>query len=138
MKNYLMGRNNGYDLFGSAFDDLMRPFFYGEASRGMNTDIKEKADGYEVAIDMPGYEKKDITVSLKDGYLTVKAERKEKEEDERHYVYKERSLSCSRSYYVGNSVTEEDIKAKYVSGTLLLDIPKKDDSKKTSANIEIE
>ncbi len=94
----------------------------------MQTDIKDKGDAFELGIALPGYQKEDMTVELKDGYLTVNAEHKEnKEEKDKNgtYIRRERYTGhCSRSFYVGEDVKQEDIKAKYENGVLTLDIPK--------------
>jgi HSP20 family molecular chaperone IbpA len=89
----------------------------------MATDIKENENGYQLSVDMPGFNKQDISLNLKDGYLTIEAKKEEKEDEK--YLHQERYCSCSRSYYVGENITEEDVKAKYLNGTLNLNIPKK-------------
>ncbi|MBO4594307.1 MAG: Hsp20 family protein, partial [Clostridia bacterium] len=83
-------------------------------------------------------DKKDLNVSLSDGYLTVSAKREEKEENKHNYLRRERSFSCSRSYYVGDDLSEEDVKAKYENGVLTIDIPKKEEKKPKNNNIAIE
>ena len=124
MRNFLTNRNSdfGFDLF-NVFDDFFVPTFTG-GNRYMNTDIKESDNGYELSIDMPGFDKSDLTLTLKDGYLTVSANKAQKDEDGA-YLKRERKMQCSRSYFVGKDVTEEDVKAKYLNGTLVLGIPKK-------------
>ena len=100
----------------------------------MKTDIKEKKDGYELEMDLPGFKKDDIQAELENGYLTIKAEKKlDKEEGkkddkkEKNYIRKERySGSMSRSFYVGDEVTQDEIQAKYEDGILRLNIPKKE------------
>ena len=127
MRNYLQRRNNdffGLDFFSDVFDGFFAPSVV-RSHDNMRTDVKETEKAYELAVDMPGFDKKDITVELKDGYLTVSASKQEKEEDGK-YVRRERSYSCSRSYYVGDGVTENDVKAKYNNGTLNLFVPKKE------------
>ncbi len=138
MRNYLQRANDnfGFNLF-DAFDDFFKPVFYSEPVSKMRTDIKETDTGYELSVDMPGFEKKDINLSLDNGYLTLKAEKQEKEEDGK-YIRRERSFSCSRSFYVGKDVTEEDIKAKYENGTLNLSVPKKEVKKLEKRNIQID
>ena len=140
MKNYLTRRNEGGDLFGLNFfddEDFFAPFFYGKRERElMKTDVKEKDGGYELKIDMPGYDKKDLKVTLDKGYLTVAAKREEKEEDKK-YIRRERSFSCSRSYFVGEKIQKEDIKAKYENGTLELFLPKEKEQSEISHDIEI-
>lgn len=138
MKNYL-ARNNRNDFgfgFNDVFDDFFKPVAFGFKETAMKTDVKEKENGYELSVDMPGFEKKDIELTLSDGYLTVSARREENEKDK--FIRRERSYSCSRSYYVGENVTEEDIKAKYDKGILTVDFPKKENKIEKRRNIEIE
>lgn len=140
MRNYLSRRNSDFpfgSFFDDAFDDFFKPVFYGVKERAMQTDVKETDDGYLLKVDMPGFEKSDISLSLDNGYLTVEAKREEKEED-KGYIRRERNFTCKRSYYVGEAVTEEDVKAKYNNGTLELSVPKKDRKELPKKNIEIE
>ena len=141
MKNYLARRNNendlGFDFFEDAFGDFFKPAFY-DRHNGMPTDVKETENGYELSIGLAGYDKKDLSISLNDGYLTVSAKREEKEENKHNYLRRERSFSCSRSYYVGEELSEEDVKAKYENGVLTIDIPKKEEKKPKPTNIAIE
>ena len=139
MRNYLQRRNNdffGLDFFSDVFDGFFAPSVV-RSHDNMRTDVKETEKAYELAVDMPGFDKKDITVELKDGYLTVSASKQEKEEEGK-YVRRERSYSCSRSYYVGDGITENDVKAKYTNGTLNLFVPKKEIKQIQSKNIEID
>lgn len=140
MKNFLSNRRNdlGFGFFDDAFDDFFKPVFYGKHIDSMRTDVKEKDGEYELSVDLPGFDKKDIALSLNDGYLTIDAKREDSEDDKKNYVRRERSYSCSRSFYVGDAVTEEDIKAKYNNGTLVLSVPKKDRKELPKKNIEIE
>ena len=117
-------RRNEFDLFDEMFDD---PFFTRGENKLMRTDIKEKKDHYELEIDLPGYEKEDIKIELSEGYLTVHASRNKTIDDEKDskYVHKERYVgSSSRSFYVGDNIKEEDIKASFKNGTLKLILPK--------------
>ena len=96
----------------------------------MQTDVKETETGYEVVIDLPGYRKENVNAEMRDGYLIISAATstsdEEKSEDGK-YIRRERySGSCQRSFYVGEDITHEDIKAKFENGTLKLDIPKKE------------
>ena len=138
MKNYsIQKRNNNYDLF-DAFDDFFRPVFFDEV-HDLKTNIKETDSNYELDIEMPGYSKDQIKVSLENGYLTVSASKESKEEDnKKHYVRKEISESCSRSYYVGDDVTQADIKAKYDNGILSVCVPKSQPKQVQSSYIAIE
>ncbi len=113
------------------FDDLFNtPFFTRSEQNMMKTDIKEHDTGYELTVDLPGVKKEDIKAELNDGYLTITAESdtsKDEKDEKGKYICRERySGSYSRSFYVGDSITEEDIKAKFENGTLTLDIPKKE------------
>lgn len=138
MKNYgLSKRNNNYDLF-DAFDDFFRPVFYDDVN-DLKTNIKETDSSYELDIEMPGYAKDQIKVALENGYLTVSASKESKEEDKnKHFVRKEISESCSRSYYVGDDVTQADIKAKYENGMLAISVPKSQPKQLKSSYIDIE
>ena len=122
-------RHNDFDLIEDMFRD---PFFTNEESKIMKTDIKEKKDKYIIDIDLPGYEKENIKMSIEDGYLTVNASTNTEKEDkeEGKFVRKERYMgSCSRSFYVGDAVENEDIKASFKNGTLKIEIPKKENKK---------
>ena len=128
----------GENLFDDFMDDAFeRNFFggrnplYGKHSKNlMKTDVKETETGYELDIDLPGFKKDEISAHLEDGCLTVSAAKgvdKNEKDNEGRYIRRERySGSMTRSFYVGNAVTEEDIKAKYEDGILSLSIPKKD------------
>ncbi|MCI6675422.1 MAG: Hsp20/alpha crystallin family protein [Clostridiales bacterium] len=99
----------------------------------MKTDVKETEQAYEVHVELPGYKKEQLSLELENGYLTVKAvknaEAEEKKEKE-NYIRRERySGSCSRSFYIGEDVKHEDIKAKFEDGVLYLTIPKVDPAK---------
>ena len=123
-------KRNDFDLWDEMFRD---PFFTGEReSKLMRTDIKEKKDKYIVDIDLPGYEKEDIKIEVDNGYLIVNAKTShhKDEKEEGKYVRKERFVGeCSRSFYVGEDVKQEDIKASFRNGTLKIEIPKKDEPK---------
>ncbi len=120
-------------IFGENFlDDFFdAPFTTGyDANSLMHTDIKDTDTGYELTMDMPGVKKEDVTAELKDGYLTIQASSnsdKEEKDDEGRYIRRERYVgSASRSFYVGEDVTEEDIRARFEDGTLKVLIPKKE------------
>ena len=134
-------------IFGEdMFDDFMRdfPFFdenagnkiekklYGRHAKNMmKTDIKEQEDGYELEMDLPGFTKDEITAELKDGYLTISAskglDKDEQEKETGKYIRRERYAgACQRSFYVGEDITEQDIKAEFKHGILKLFVPKKE------------
>lgn len=116
-------------------DDFFGYPFRGSYDSGMNelmkTDVKETEQGYEMTMNLPGIRKEDVRAELKDGYLTINAtshsENDEKDENGR-YIRRERySGSCSRSFYVGEQVQQEDIKAKFEDGVLKMMIPRKEE-----------
>lgn len=125
MRYVLSGRNDRKDLFDETFDNFFRPTFFNVDGGAMKTDIREDKNGYTLEIEMPGYTKDEISISLEDGYVTVSAKKQENnsEKDERVYLRRERSVACSRSYYVGD-VEETDVKAKFDGGVLTLLLPK--------------
>ncbi len=97
----------------------------------MSTDVKESDSGFTLEMDLPGYKKEEISAKLENGYLTIQAEHNEenevKDEKDGKYIRRERYMgSCQRSFYVGDAVTEEDIKAGFKDGILTVMIPKKD------------
>ena len=95
----LMPRKKEMDLFDEMFSD---PFFSMKESRLMKTDIKEIDDGYEIEVDLPGYNKEDIQLEIDNGYLTVTAKKDEEDEEKKKkYIHKERYIGeCSRSFFV--------------------------------------
>ena len=125
----------GENLFDDFFDDFARPVrntvkYVNPSVSVMRTDVKETEDGFELDIDLPGYKKEDVKAELKDGYLTISAEAKQEKEEKdskTKYIRRERYYgSCSRSFYVGEVVTQEDIKAKFSDGILKVTVPKKE------------
>ena len=131
---------NEFDLLGEMFAD---PFFTEHESKIMKTDIKEKTDEYLIGIELPGYQKENIKIDVEDGYLTVHAEinSDNEEKEEGKFVRRERYVgSCSRSFYVGNEVKSEDIKASFKNGILKIEVPKKEYKKELPEKkyIEIE
>ena len=135
--NAVDNRDYGLNFWEDSFEDFFKPMAFPKTS-SMRTDIKENENGYELAVDMPGFDKKDIGVTLKDGYLTIEAKKEDKEEEGKKYLRRERSFSCSRSFYVGDNITEEDVKAKYDNGVLKLEVPKKQEKEIHTGNITIE
>ncbi len=139
MMTKLIKRNNGLTFFDDFFDDFFQPTTR-TVNTSMKTDIIELENGYELQVDVPGFNKEDIKISLDNGYLTVEA-KKEKEETKKevHYVKRERFLgTCARSFYVGEEIAKEDIKANYEKGTLTLFVPKEGTNVKEKKYIEIE
>ena len=125
----------GENLFDELFDfpalrelrNIDRKLYGRNASREMKTDVKEHEDQYEVNIDLPGFKKDEIQLSLEGGYLTVSATKGvEKEEEKKGKLIRQERYagSMSRSFYVGEAITEENVKAKYENGVLTLNFPK--------------
>ena len=115
--------------FNDEFWGKKNPLYGKHAQNMMKTDIRETDGSYELDVDLPGFKKDEIKVQLKDGYLTVSAvkdlDEDEKDKETGKYIRRERySGSCSRSFYVGDGVKQEDIKAKFEDGTLKLFVPK--------------
>ena len=123
-------KRSDFNLWDQMFSD---PFFTEEReNKFMKTDIKEKKDKYIIDMDLPGYEKEIIKIEINNGYLIVNAKTShhEDEKEEGKYVKKERFVGeCSRSFYVGEEVKEDDIKASFKNGTLKIEVPKKEESK---------
>lgn len=122
----MIPRRKDFDILEDIFKD---PIFNVDESKIMKTDIKEHENNYSIVVDLPGYNKEDIKVSVEDGYLTIHAtmnsENEEKEKGK--FVRRERYFGeCSRSFYVGDDITTEDIKASYKNGSLKLEVPKKE------------
>lgn len=127
----------GESLFDRFFDDSLEKEFFGthnplygkHAKNLMKTDVKDVNDHYEVAVDLPGFQKDEVNVELENAYLTISAAKsldKDQKDNEGHYIRQERySGSCSRSFYVGD-IQPEDIHAKYEDGILKLTLPKAD------------
>jgi len=130
---------------GSLFDDFMdshwdKDFFGGKnhfmgayEKNMMKTDIKEKDNQYEIEIDLPGFKKEEINANLANGYLTINASKNEEREEKNEsgvYIRRERYTGqCARSFYVGEAVKQQEIKAKFENGILHLVIPKKQETK---------
>ena len=118
------------DWMNWSFPDVDKALYGKNAQHVMKTDVKETEKGYEVDIDLPGFKKDEISAQLDNGYLTISAAKgldKEEKDKEGKYIRKERYAGAmSRSFYVGNAVTQEDIMAKYEDGILRLTVPKKE------------
>ena len=138
----------GENLFDDDWFDFDRDFWgrknplYGKNAKNiMKTDIREHDTGYELDVDLPGFKKDEINIELENGYLTISAAKgldKDEQDKKGKYIRKERYAGAmQRSFYVGDAVPEEDVKAKFEDGILKLSIPKKDakavETKKTIA-----
>ena len=129
----------GEDLFDDFMDDFAFPAFpdtekalYGKHAKNlMKTDVKETDTEYELIVDLPGFKKDEVKVSLENGYLTIQAakglDKDEQEKKTGKYIRRERYAgTCARSFYVGEDITQDEIKGNFKHGILRLSIPKKD------------
>ena len=111
-----------------AFEDVDKELYGKHAKNLMKTDVKDTENGYEVDIDLPGFKKDEIKVKLEDGVLTISAAKgldKDEKDKKGSYLRRERYAgSMSRSFYVGDHVTAEDIHPKYENGILSFSVPK--------------
>ena len=134
----IFGENLFDDFFSDPFGMMVpqsRDPLYGKHGKNlMKTDVRETENSYELDIDLPGFKKDDVQAELKDGYLTITAQTQSESEDkdeEGTYVRKERfSGKCSRTFYVGDDIEEDDIKAKFEDGVLKIAVPKKQEQPK--------
>ena len=134
----LVPRRN-FDLFDDIFND---PFFNTNDSKIMRTDIKEHDDYFELLIDLPGFNREDIKMNIENGYLMINAKTSSDDEEKDKkgkFVRKERYYGeCSRSFYIGEDINEEDIKANFKNGTLKIEVPKKEERKQINDKKYIE
>lgn len=125
MKQILAKVKNYGSLFDNSLEDFFRPIFIDDKNSDMKTDIVETENSYQMEIEMPGFDKENINISLENEYLTVEANKSEEQEENENnrFIKRERSTTCKRSYYVGD-FKEEDVKAKYENGILNLTLTK--------------
>ena len=135
---------NLFDDWMNTFDIFSRgqnPLFGKRAKNIMKTDVRETEKSYELDIDLPGFKKDEISAVLEDGYLTVSASKgldKDEKDKKGNYIRKERYAGAmSRSFFVGNGVTEDEVKAKYEDGILRLSIPKKSETPSVESKKQI-
>ncbi|HRX13901.1 MAG TPA: Hsp20/alpha crystallin family protein [Eubacteriales bacterium] len=116
-------KRDPFDVF-DVFDRVLQPVNF---NNQMKTDVSETDKNYLFTVDLPGFNKEDINISVDKGYLTIAANKEEeKEENDKGYIFRERKIgNCSRSFYLGD-VSEDKISAKYENGTLVIDIPKQE------------
>ena len=148
MLTSIFGENLFDDMWDDVFDSMSgferrNPLYGKHAKNMMKTDVRETESTYELDVDLPGFKKDEIKVDLKNGYLTIAAEKgidKETENKKGRYIRRERYVgSNSRSFYVGDDVKPEDIGAKYEDGILKISLPKAEAKKlPSSGSISIE
>ena len=143
----IFGENMFDDFFSDPFGMMVpqpRDALYGKHAKNlMKTDIRETEDSYELDVDLPGFKKDEVSIDLKDGYLTISAAKgldKDEEDKKGKYIRQERYAgACSRSFYVGKGVEPEEIGAKFENGILEISVPKetkKPEVKSTSVSIQ--
>ena len=127
-----------FDLMDREMENMNRKLYGKHSSREMLMDVKENGDHYEVEIDLPGFKKEEIGIELNDGYMTVTAAKglEENDKNEKGKIVRQERYSgtMSRSFYVGESVTNEEVHAHFEDGVLRLSIPKKDEEKLSNRN----
>ena len=133
----IFGENMFDDLFEDNFFGAHNPLYGKNAKNLMKTDINEKDGNYELAVDLPGFKKDEINLDIKDGYLTITAQKgldKDEEDRKGHVIRRERYAGvCQRSFFVGD-VKPENVKAKYESGVLTINVPKEEPKKLASGS----
>ena len=130
----IFGENLFDDFFSDPFGMMNThghdPLYGKHAKNLMKTDVRETENSYELDVDLPGFKKDEVNVDLKDGYLTISASKgldKDQKDDKGRYIRRERYCGeCSRSFYIGDGITEKDVSAKFEDGILKLSIPKKE------------
>ena len=139
----IFGENLFDDFFGDfpfyyddrAMKDAEKKLYGHKANHVMKTDIKEMNNGYELVVDLPGFKKDEIKMELENGYLTISAakglDKDEKDKKTGKYIHRERYAgNLSRSFYIGDGVKQEDIKAAFKNGILSITVPKEDKTAK--------
>lgn len=144
----IFGENLFDDMWDDVFDSMSgferrNPLYGKHAKNMMKTDVRETDGSYELDVDLPGFKKDEIKVDLKNGYLTISAEKgidKETENKKGHYIRKERYVGSNiRSFYVGDDVKASEVNAKYENGILKISLPKAEAKKlPSSGSISIE
>ena len=126
----ISGENLFDDWMNFSFPDIDNALYGKHEKNTMKTDVKDMENHYEIAVDLPGFKKEDLSLQLNNGYLTIQAAKafdKDEKDKEGRYIRRERySGSMSRSFYVGEGMKQEDIRAKFEDGILKLTVPKLD------------
>ncbi len=127
----IFGENLFDDWMNFSFPDIDKTLYGKHEKNLMKTDVRDTGSGYEIAVDLPGFKKENLSIQLNNGYLTINASKgvdKDETDKDGRYIRRERYAgSMSRNFYVGSHVTEQDIHAKYENGILTLDVPKEDE-----------
>ena len=141
----IFGENLFDDFFGPDFDMFpaltgrSNPLYGKHAKNLMKTDVRETEGTYELDIDLPGFKKDEVSVDLKDGYLTISAAKgldKDEKDKKGKYIRQERYAgTCSRSFYVGEGVEPTDVSAKFEDGILKVSLPKREQKQLPKSNL---
>ena len=143
----IFGENLFDDFFGDPFGMMMPhghdPLYGKHAKNLMKTDVRETEGSYELDVDLPGFKKDEVSVEVKDGYLTIQAAKgldKDQQDKKGKYIRQERYAgACSRSFYVGEDVEPGEVSAKFEDGILTISVPKMEKKqlpKQTSISIQ--
>ncbi len=131
----IFGENLFDDFFNDDFGMLPMltgrgPLYGKHAKNLMKTDVRETEHSYELDIDLPGFKKDEVSVDLKDGYLSISAVKgldRDEQDKQGKYIRQERYTgTCSRSFYVGENLEPEDVSARFEDGILKLSLPKQE------------
>ena len=137
----IYGENMFDDFFDGSFFGGHSPLFGKNSKNLMKTDVREGEKSYELDIDLPGFSKDEITVQLENGYLSISAAKgldKDQENKDGKYIRRERYAgSMSRTFYVGDQLTEQDIQAKFENGILCISVPKSSRQLPSRSTVEI-
>ena len=122
------------------FDNFLDEIEPKEFDKMMKCDIYEENDMYHIVVDIPGYKKEDISIEYDKGYLKIVATHKEEEKSNRKYMRRERvsTSRCERSFYLGEELNEDEIKAEFKDGILKVSVPKNDKEEPTKKIINID
>lgn len=128
----MLPRLSKYGIFDDIFNE---PFYKNVENKLMKTDIREKDGNYILEIDIPGGTKEDVKLELENGYLTVIAEisKQTKNDDKTNYIHQERFYGkSSRTFYIGESITDSEIKASFKNGILTISFPNESEKEQTT------
>ena len=141
----IFGENLFDDFFGPDFDMFpaltgrSNPLYGKHAKNLMKTDVRETEGTYELDIDLPGFKKDEVNLTLEDGYLTISAAKgldKDEKDKKGKYIRQERYAgTCSRSFYVGEGVEPTDVSAKFEDGILKVSLPKREQKQLPNSNM---
>lgn len=131
---------NPFNLF-NVFNELDKDLFSDSMQvNSCRTDIRDKGDRYVMESELPGFEKEDISIDIKDSYLVISAERKnssDEKNDSDKYIRRERSYSSYKRSFDISDVNTDEINAEYKNGILTVELPKKKHEEPVTKRLEI-